>query len=137
MTDETGKQLVEGDVTVTSILSDKRQINIRTHLYVGEDQAVRNFRVDAMMDIVDRQLVRSDIIAKQAEIAQHDASETALAEHFADVLAKQQADQRLTSTEKQTLADFEKKKQWLRDRRDSAQAAIAAANHKLNGSATQ
>ena len=56
-----------GSFTLTAILTDKRQLVMSGHILMGESGDEINAKLDAFQGVMDRQVVRMDIISKEAE----------------------------------------------------------------------
>lgn len=123
---------VVGNFEITVNLTDKRQLRMTGYVYSDDNTPLVNARIDSYMDVIDRQMVRADIITKEAEIATSEASLEAITAHNEELLNLQKVG-KLTSQQKQQFAQFESSMRFHVKMRDSAKAALAEARRKLNG----
>src|SRR5882672_8727625 len=103
MSDE---RALAGSFVVSVALTDKRNLQMTGYVYSDDTPDELNHRLDWFQDTISRQLVRSDLTAKEAEIAQSDAAIGELAEHF-DILQSKKKKGSLSSQEKSNLDQYE------------------------------
>lgn len=126
---------VVGNFEITVNLTDKRQLRMTGYVYSDDDPQQINGRLDSFMDVADRQVVRADIVTKEAELVVAERSVEALVAHNEELM-KLKDDRKLTSQQKQQLAQFESSVRFHTKQKESLHAAIAAARKKLlNGAA--
>lgn len=125
---------VVGNFEFTAVLTDKRQLRMTGYVYSDDDASVLDRRLDSFQDSIDRQMIRADIVNKEAEKARIDASLEALIQHNEELLSLSKAG-KLASAQKQQLAQFESSVRFHTKQKESLSAAIAEGRKKLNGSA--
>ncbi len=141
MTDETkkpeGERQVHGGFEITGILTDKRQIRMNGFVYSDDTAEDLNKRIDMLQAVIDRQLIRFDVVNKEAELAQFIASEDQLDVMHEGLKTKMEGGKKLVTTERASFDQYEQGKRFHKHKRDSLAAAIAAGRMKLNGAAPQ
>jgi hypothetical protein len=138
MMDETEEKptTVAGNFQINCHLTDKRQLVVTGYIYFSDSPEQIHKRIDAAQDAVDRQVIRLDVVSKEAELAQGDAQLDSFAEHYKTILKRQQSGRKLTSQEKQMVEKYDESVSFVLRRKDSLRAAIEEARRKLNGAAT-
>ena len=132
MADE--QRTLSGNFEFTAVLTDKRQLRMTGYVYSDDDAHAINARLDSFQDAIDRQMIRADIVNKEAEGARIDASLEALTQHNAELIELQK-NGKLTSQQKQQLSQFESSVRFHLKQKESLGAAVAAGKKKLNGAA--
>jgi hypothetical protein len=131
MSEDRGKRIV-GNVDITNNLTDKRGIKISFYVVEGEDdRASMNKLIDAAMDVVDRQVVRADLVSKRAERSMWIASLELLQRNHEQLMAKRNGARKLTAQENLQVGKFDGDLQRCKLGIESTDAAIAAAEAKL------
>ena len=125
---------VVGNFEFTAVLTDKRQLRMTGYVYSDDDPHKVDDRLDTFQASIDRQMIRADIVNKEAESARIEASLEALIQHNEELLSLSKAG-KLTSSQKQQLGQFESSVRFHKKQKESLAAAVNAAKKKLNGAA--
>lgn len=126
---------VAGTFTLACALTDKRQIQFSATYYSDDTPEDLNGRIDAAQDSIDRQVIRYDIVAKEAMLAATEQQEEDLAAHCEHLIQKRESGLKLVTQERTSLQQFDSSVTQFKTRKASLAAAIAAARKKLNGAA--
>jgi hypothetical protein len=127
---------IVGNFDVTLNLTDKRGIKMTGYVYSDDTPEEVNARVDSFQDVLDRQMVRCDMLNKEAEVASSTVGLENYREHMQGLVDLQKTGKKLTSQDKAMIAKYDlESRSWIK-RIQSAQAAIEAAKRKLNGAAS-
>ena len=124
-----------GTFQINCTLTDKRVLVLSGHIMLEDTPADVNARIDALMDVADRQVIRADVVAKEAEIAARLAGVEAFKEHCAGLVEESANGKKLSAPVKRQL---ENQDTQLRDAMiavGSLRAAVEAGKRKLNGAA--
>lgn len=133
---EDSQRTLSGNFEVALNLTTARQIRMTGYVYSDDTAKDINERIDRFQDALDRQVVRYDIVMKEAEIATAEASIEQLADHHAELMSLEKGTKKLTSQQRMQLTQYEASVRRWKNQKESAEAAIEAARHKLNGAAT-
>ena len=133
MSDE--QRLASGSFEIVSNLSDKRQLKVSGYIYSDDTAAEVNKRVDEYQDVVDRQVIRLDLLNKEAQIATNLAGLEQLKDHVGDIAAKKTSGKKLHAQEIQQLNHFDATTKNILRNNNSLRAAIDEGKRKLNGAA--
>ena len=116
-------------------LSERRTLRVTGYTYSDDTMEEINARVDAMQDVLDRQLIRADLVAKEAQITQFTQNLEHIQESFQGLLALQQSGKKLTSQQKLQIDSFDTNVKNNMKQIESLRAAIKAGKQKINGAA--
>ena len=122
---------VAGTFDITLNLTDRRGIKMTGYVYSDDTPTSINQRLDQFQDALDRQAIRSDIVNKEAQLAGHIQNLEAFKRSYDELLSKRDAGGKLTSQEKNGLANFEPGVKHAKEAIESLRAAIKAAHDKL------
>jgi hypothetical protein len=132
---EQTQKLVAANFTLTGILTDKRQITITGYFYAEDTPHERHARVDEYQDIIDRQVIRADLVIKEAEILRNENGLQQLAAHHEALVKRKQKGRKLGHQEVDQLDKYESSVDFFVRSNNSLRAAIDAGRKKLNGAA--
>lgn len=133
----TAKRLVSGNCEVGVNLTDRRYIKMTAVVYSDDTPDDLSRRIDAMQDQLDRQVIRCDIVVKEAQIAMEDVNLRSLKEGYAALVDMRNKGRKITSQQKMQIDNFDQTLEKTIERRASLEAAIAEGKKKLalNGAA--
>jgi len=130
-----GDRVASGSFQVTITLTDKRQITMSGCVYSDDNKHDIDERIDAYMDVLDRQLVRADVTNKEAQLAQQDTILEQHAARFAAFAELKNTGQKLSIQQKNELSQYDTNVQFVKRQKESLRAAIAEGKKRLNGAA--
>lgn len=134
--DTTGGRAISGNFQVACNLSTARQFTIVGSIFTDDTEEEILKRVSMAMNICDKQGIRMDIVAKEAQIAQFAASMEGHQEMVAGLLDKRNKGKKLTSAEDMAIKNLDNVLFKGRENIESLQAAVAQAKKVLlNGAA--
>ena len=133
---ESGNRTLAGNFECTLNLTDKRGIRITGYIYSDDMPKQINARVDAAMDVLDRQGIRADLVTKRAQIEGLTQSLEQHRDHYMALLDKKSKHKGnggayLTSAEKKQIEDYDPQVKKVKEMIASYQSAIDAGEKKL------
>lgn len=128
-------RIVSGNVEITVAMSTARQMRLTGIIFSDEGVPEIMKRVNQMQEVCDLQQIRMDIVAKEAQKAQHAYALQATKDQMAALLDKQASGKTLTGAEKTALRNIDTALAKGKENLASFDAAIKAAKEKLNGAA--
>ena len=126
-------RLISGSFKCAVQLSDRRQFEVSGYFYGDDTLSEMHQRVDMAQDVLDRQMIRADMVTKQAQIEGLHASEQAIRDNFEELMSLVQGGKNLTSQQQQILDNFEPSLNRSKRAVQDLEAAIAAGRMRLNG----
>lgn len=132
---EDSQRTATGSLECAVNLTDRRTLRITGYTYSDDSLDEINARVDAMQDVLDRQVIRADIVNKEAQIDQHTRNLEHIQESFQGLLTMQQGGKKLTSQQKQQLDNFEPTVKNAMKMIEDLRVSIRIGKQKLNGAA--
>jgi len=131
-TDEDGKpRTISGTCDITVNLSDRRGVKMTFYLYSDDTKEEVNKRMDEAQDVLDRQLIRIDLVNKEAQIASHTENLKALKKGYEGLVSEQQKGRKMTSQQKLQMENFGLQELQIVDTIASLRAAIDEGKRKL------
>lgn len=128
---ESGNRTLAGNFECTLNLTDKRGIRVTGYIYSDDTAQQVNARVDAMMDVLDRQAIRADIVTKRAQIEGLTQNLQQHRDHYVALVEKKNTVKSLTSAEKKQIEDYDPQVKKAMEMIASFQSAIDAGEKKL------
>jgi len=128
-------KLVVANFQINCDLSTARKFTVTGYIFDSDTPKDIRQRINAFQDVCDEQGIRMDIVAKEAQKAQHVVMLQQHQELVADLVDKRKAGKTLTGQEKQAINNLDATLLKGREMIESLEAAIAAARKRLNGAA--
>ena len=128
-------KLVVANFQINCDLSTARKFTVTGYIFSSDSPKDIRDRINAFQDVCDEQGIRMDIVAKEAQKAQHVVMLQQHQELVADLVNKRKSGKTLTGTEKQAIQNLDATLLKGREMIESLDAAIAAARKRLNGAA--
>ena len=126
-----GERVVTGNFEVALALTQQRTFKMTGYVYSDDTANEINTRIDRYQDVLDRQVVRCDIITKEAQISGHRMNLEALKSNYEELASLKAANKKLTSQQNMSLTQFDASVRQAVKMIDSLEEAIAAARKKL------
>jgi hypothetical protein len=124
------ERVVIGNYEIQAALTQTRMLKITGVVYDIDTAADLSIKVDMAQDELDRQMIRSDVLNKAAEISKRHENIKRMREHC-DGLIKKRESGKITSQEKLQLQNFDVSLKNELDSIESLAAAIAEGKKKL------
>jgi len=122
---------IVGNFEITLNLSDKRGIRVTGYIYDKDDSKRLNARIDWLHDTLDRQFIRADVVNKRAQITYEKINIDAQQNAAEGLINKRNGGKKLSSQEQLMLNNLEPNVHAAKQRIESLDAAIQAAEKTL------
>ena len=122
---------IVGNFEITLNLSDKRGIRVTGYIYDKDDSKRLNARIDWLQDTLDRQFIRADGVNTRAQITYEKINIDAQQNAAEGLINKRNGGKKLSSQEQLMLNNLEPNVHAAKQRIESLDAAIQAAEKTL------
>ena len=122
---------IAGTCDISLNLSDRRGIKITFPVYSDDSKPDLNKRMDEYQDVLDRQMIRSDILNKEAQITSHTANLKSMKQAYEGLLSQTQKGKKLNSQQKLAMDNYGLQELQAIETIDSLRAAIDEGKRKL------